>query len=37
MHTVVLDIAAHLVHLNSSVYGKVTVHLPAVSHIKGSR
>jgi hypothetical protein len=32
----VLDIAAHLVHLNSPMYSKVTLHLPAVSHIKAS-
>jgi hypothetical protein len=32
----VLDIAARLVHLNSPVYGKVTLHLPAISRIKAS-
>jgi hypothetical protein len=31
-----LDISARLVHLNSPVYGKVTLHLPTVSHIKAS-
>jgi hypothetical protein len=36
MHKVILDIAARLVHLNSSMYGKVTLHLPTVSHIKAS-
>jgi hypothetical protein len=36
MHEVVLDIAGRLVHLNSPVYGKVTLHLPAVSHIRAS-
>jgi hypothetical protein len=36
MHRVVLDITARLVHLNSPVYGKVTWHLPAISHIKAS-
>jgi hypothetical protein len=34
MHRVVLDIAGRLVHLDSPVYGKVILHLPAVSHIK---
>jgi hypothetical protein len=32
----VLDIASRLVHLDSPVYGKVILHLPAVSHIKAS-
>jgi hypothetical protein len=32
----VLDIAAHLVHLNSPAYGKVTLQLPPISHIKVS-
>jgi hypothetical protein len=36
MHKVVLDIAARLLHLNSPVYGKVTLHLPAISRIKAS-
>src|SRR4029453_4325601 len=31
-----LDIAARLVHLNSPVHGKVTLHLPAISRIKAS-
>jgi hypothetical protein len=35
-HKAVLDISARLVHLNSPIYGKVTLHLPAVSHIKAS-
>jgi hypothetical protein len=35
-HKVVLDILARLVHLNSPVYGKVTIHLPAISRIKAS-
>jgi hypothetical protein len=35
-HKVVLDISARLVHLNSPVYGKVTLHLPAISRIKAS-
>jgi hypothetical protein len=29
-------IAARLVHLNSPAYGKVTLHLPAVAHIKAA-
>jgi hypothetical protein len=32
----VLDIAGRLVHLDSSVYGKVILHLPVVSRIKTS-
>jgi hypothetical protein len=36
MHKVVLDIAVRLVHLNSPMYGKVTLHLPATSRIKAS-
>jgi hypothetical protein len=35
-HKVVLDIFARLVHLNSPMYEKVTLHLPAVSRIKES-
>jgi hypothetical protein len=35
-HKVMLDISVRLVHLNSPVYGKVTLHLPAISHIKAS-
>jgi hypothetical protein len=35
-HKAVLDISARLVHLNSPVYGKVTLHLPAISGIKAS-
>jgi hypothetical protein len=35
-HKAVLDIFARLVHLNSPVYGKVTLHLPAISRIKAS-
>jgi hypothetical protein len=34
MHKAVLDIATRLVHLNSPVYGKVTLHLPVISRIK---
>jgi hypothetical protein len=35
-HKAVLDISIRLVHLNSAVYGKVTLHLPAISRIKAS-
>jgi hypothetical protein len=35
-HKTVLDISARLVHLNSPVYGKVTLHLHVISHIKAS-
>jgi hypothetical protein len=35
-HKATLDISRRLVHLNSPVYGKVTLHLPAISHIKAS-
>jgi hypothetical protein len=36
LHRAVLDIASRLVHLDSPVYGKVILHLLAVSHIKAS-
>jgi hypothetical protein len=36
MHRAVLDIADRFVHLDSPLYGKVILHLPAVSHIKAS-
>jgi hypothetical protein len=36
MHKAVLDISARLVHLNSPVYGKVTLHLPMIARIKTS-
>jgi hypothetical protein len=36
LHRAVLDIAGRLVHLDSHVYGKVILHLPAVSRIKAS-
>jgi hypothetical protein len=36
MHKVMLDIATRLVYLNSPMYGKVTLHLPAIFHIKAS-
>jgi hypothetical protein len=35
-HKAILDISARLVHLNSPVYGKVTLHLPTISLIKAS-
>jgi hypothetical protein len=35
-HKAVLDISARLVHLNSPVYGNVTLHLPAISRINAS-
>jgi hypothetical protein len=36
LHRAVLDIAGQLVHLDSPMYGKVILHLLAVSHIKAS-
>jgi hypothetical protein len=36
MHRAVLDIAGRLVHLDSPVYDKVILYLPAISHIKAS-
>jgi hypothetical protein len=36
LHRAVLDIAGRLVHLDSPVYGKVILYLPAVSRIKAS-
>jgi hypothetical protein len=35
-HRAVLDIAGRLVHLDSPMYGKVTLHLPMISRIKAS-
>jgi hypothetical protein len=35
-HRAVLDIAGRLVHLDSPLYRKVILHLPAVSRIKAS-
>jgi hypothetical protein len=35
-HKAILDISTRLVHLNSPVYGKVTLHLPVISRIKAS-
>jgi hypothetical protein len=36
LHKAVLDIASRLIHLDSPVYGKITLHLPAISRIKAS-
>jgi hypothetical protein len=36
MHKAILDIATRLVHRNSPMYGKVTLHLPAIARIKAS-
>jgi hypothetical protein len=36
LHRAILDIAGQLVHLESPVYVKVILHLPAVSRIKAS-
>jgi hypothetical protein len=36
LHRVVLDIASRLVHLNTLMYGKVILHLRAISHIMAS-
>jgi hypothetical protein len=35
-HKAILDIVVRLVHLNSPVHGKVTLHLLVVSHINAS-
>jgi hypothetical protein len=36
MHRAVLDIVGQLVHLDSLVYGKAILYLPAISRIKAS-
>jgi hypothetical protein len=36
MHRVVLDISAHLVHLNSPIYSKDSLQLPPVAHLQTS-
>jgi hypothetical protein len=36
LHRAVLDISCRLVHLDSLVYGRVILHLPAISRIKAS-
>jgi hypothetical protein len=35
-HKTVLDISAHLVHLDSSAYGKVSLQLPHVARLQAS-
>jgi hypothetical protein len=36
MHRVVLDISARLVHLDSHIYGKISLQLPPVAHLQTS-
>jgi hypothetical protein len=36
MHRSLLDISAHLVHLDSPIYGKVSLQLPLVAHLQAS-
>jgi hypothetical protein len=36
MHRAVLDISAHLVHLDSPIYGKVSLQLPPVTRLQAS-
>jgi hypothetical protein len=36
MHRAVLDISAHLVHLDSPIYGKVSLQLPPVARLQAS-
>jgi hypothetical protein len=36
LHKAVLNITGRLIHLDSPVYGKITLHLPAISRIKAS-
>jgi hypothetical protein len=36
LHIAILDIAKWLVYLDSPIYGKVTLHLPVIIHIKES-
>jgi hypothetical protein len=36
LHKAILDIASRLVHLHSPMYGKVTLHLLAISRIMAS-
>jgi hypothetical protein len=33
MHEAVLDISSHLVHLDSPIYGKVSLQLPSVARL----
>jgi hypothetical protein len=36
LHKAILDIAKRLVCIDSTIYGKVTLHLPVVVHLKAS-
>jgi hypothetical protein len=36
LHKAILDIAKQLIYLDSLIYGKVTLHLPVIVHIKVS-
>jgi hypothetical protein len=36
MHQGMLDISAHLVHLNSPIYGKISLQLPPVACLQAS-
>jgi hypothetical protein len=36
MHRVVLDISARLVHLDSPIYGNVSLQLPPIAHLQTS-
>jgi hypothetical protein len=36
LHRAVLDITGQLIHLDSPVYGKVILYIPAISRIKAS-
>jgi hypothetical protein len=36
MHQTVLGISAHLVHLDSLIYGKVSLQLPPIAHLQAS-
>jgi hypothetical protein len=36
MHRAVLDISAHLVHLDSPIYGKVSLQLPPITRLQPS-
>jgi hypothetical protein len=33
MHQAILDISAHLIHLDSPIFGKVSLQLPPVAHL----
>jgi hypothetical protein len=36
MHQVLLDIIAHLVHLDSPIYGKISLQLPPIARLQAS-